>query len=255
MLEAAATLADRVDRFVYISSQSVYRWPIVAGAYEDAPTVDASADDGDVDYARAKAGGERAALSAFGDRALLARAGLILGPREDVGRLPWWLTRIARGGPVLAPGPAGAGVQFIEVRDLARFVLDAAARGLSGPYDLVSPVGHATMRDVLDACVAATGSDADLRWTPPEPILAAGVEPWSDLPIWLPPGELYDALHRSDVSKAVAAGLRCRTVADTVADTWAWLEHLDAPPPPRGLPPVGLDPEVEARVLQGGAAS
>lgn len=256
VLDAAARLADRVDRFVYISSRSVYRWPIVAGADEGAPTVDASADDGDVDYARAKAGGELAALSAFGDRALLARAGLILGPREDVGRLPWWLMRVARGGPVLAPGPAGADVQFIDVRDLARFVLDAATRRLSGPYDLVSPVGHATMRDVLDACVAATGSDADLRWTPPKPILAAGVEPWTDLPIWLPPGELYDALHRSDVSKAVEAGLRCRPAADTVADTWAWLEHLDAPPPPpRDLPPVGLDPEVEARLLQGGPTS
>ena len=157
--DAAAVLVDRVDRYVYVSSRSVYRWPMPAGGAEDLPTCDASPDDGDVDYQRAKRGGELAALAAFGDRALFARAGLILGPREDIGRLPWWLHRIARGGPVLAPGPADNGVQFIDARDLAAFVLDAAEHGFGGPYDVVSPVGHASMRDVLEACVAVTDSD------------------------------------------------------------------------------------------------
>lgn len=250
--DAATLLADRVDRYVYISSRSVYTFPMPAGADERTPLVEASPDDGaDVDYARAKAGAELGATAAFGDRVLLARAGLILGPHEDVGRLPWWLARVARGGPVLAPGPPDAAVQYIDARDLARFVLDAAGRGLSGPYDLVCPVGHVTMGDVLDACVTTTRSDADLRWTAPDQILAADIEPWTDLPIWLPPGELHDAMHGSDVSKAVAAGLRCRPVSDTVADTWAWLRSLDAPPPPpRDLPPVGLDPAVEAALLE-----
>lgn len=249
--DAARRLADRADRYVYVSSRSVYRWPIPAGADERHPTVEAAADDGaGVDYARAKAGGEVAAVEAFGDRALLVRAGLILGPREDVGRLPWWLLRIARGGPVLAPGRPDDGVQAIDARDLAGFVLDAVERGLGGPYDLVSPVGHATMGGVLEACVDVTGSDAELVWVDAGPILAAGVEPWTDLPIWLPPGELRDALHHGDVSKALAAGMRNRPITRTVADTWAWLRTLDAPPtPPRDLPPVGLDPTVEVRLL------
>jgi 2'-hydroxyisoflavone reductase len=250
--DAVAVLADRVDRYLYISSRSVYRWPMPAGGAEDLPVCEASPDDGDVDYQRAKRGGELAAGTAFGDRALFARAGLILGPHEDIGRLPWWLHRIARGGPVLAPGPADVGVQFIDVRDLAGFVLDAAEHGFGGPYDVVSPVGHAAMRDVLEACVAVTGSDAELRWTPPEPILAAGVQPWTDLPIWIPPGEDHDAMHGSDVSKAVRDGLHCRPVHETVADTWAWLQALDAPPVPPDrnyIQPVGLDPKTEARLL------
>lgn len=254
--DAASVLADRVGHYTYVSSRSVYRYPTPAGADEDAPLVDASPDDRAVPYARAKRGGELAATAAFGDRALLARAGVILGPREDVGRLPWWLRRIARGGPVVAPGPADAAVQYIDVGDLATFVLDAAERGLDGPYDLVCPSGHATMRRLLEACVDATGADADLRWTPPDAILAAGVEPWIDLPIWLPPGEKHDALHRSDVSRAVAEGLRCRSVEETVADTWAWLEHAgQPPPPPRDLPALGLDPAVEARLLENAATS
>jgi 2'-hydroxyisoflavone reductase len=252
---AVRTLADRTDRYVYISSRSVYRWPIPAGADEQHPTVQAAADDGagdapDVGYARAKAGGEAAVVEAFGDRALLARAGLILGPREDVGRLPWWLTRVARGGPVLAPGRPDDGIQLLDVRDLATFVLDAVEHGRGGAYDLVSPVGHATMGGLLDACVAATGSDAELRWVDHAAVLAAGVEPWTQLPIWLPPGELHDALHASDVSKALGAGLRNRPVAETVGATRAWLLALGTPPaPPRDLPPVGLDPEVERRIL------
>lgn len=249
--DSARLLAGRVGRYVYVSSRSVYDHPAPDGLPEDGPLVDASPDDGEsVGYARAKRGGELAATAAFGDRALLVRAGLILGPRENVGRLPWWLTRIARGGPVLAPGPHDLALQYIDARDLARWILDAAGRGLGGAYNVISPTGHATMGELLAACVRVTGSDAELRWTDPAVILAAGIEPWTDLPIWLPPGELHDTLHRGDVARAVGAGLRCRPVADTVADTWRWLRELGGPPP---LSPdrVGLDPEREAHVLRG----
>ncbi|MDX6430790.1 MAG: hypothetical protein QOE54_3156 [Streptosporangiaceae bacterium] len=251
--DAANALAGRVDRYVYVSSRSVYAQPrpLGSGEAEDAPLVEASPDDGEVDYARTKAGGELAAVAEFGERALLVRAGLILGPRENIGRLPWWLNRIARGGPVLAPGPADAGLQYIDVRDLAAWSLDTAERAVGGPYDLISEPGYTTMRELLETCVRVTGSDAELRWTDPEPIAAAGVQPWTDLPIWMPPGEDYDFLHRADVSKALASGLRCRPVADTVADTWAWLRGLDGDAPQRAdRPQVGLDPEVEARLLK-----
>ncbi|MFB6634015.1 NAD-dependent epimerase/dehydratase family protein [Streptomyces sp. NPDC056362] len=249
--DAAGLLAGRVGRYAYVSSRSVYAWPPAAGLAEDGPLVEGSPDDGDVPYAEAKRGGELAATAAFGpDRTLLVRAGLILGPYENVGRLPWWLGRIARGGPVLAPGPRTAPVQYVDVRDLAVWTLDAVAAGLSGPYNLVSPPGHTTMGELLDACVRATGSDAELRWTEPEALLAAGVAPWTELPVWLPPGEMYDALHTADVSRAVAAGLRCRPVDETAADTWAWLESLGGVAPQRpDRPGVGLPPEREAEVL------
>jgi nucleoside-diphosphate-sugar epimerase len=249
--DAARMLADRTDRYVYVSSRSVYRDPLPPASNERFPLVEASQDDGHVDYARAKAGGEQAATAVFGDRTLLLRAGLVLGPGENIGRLPWWLNRIAEGGPVLAPGPADAGIQFIDVRDLAGWSLDAAQRSLGGPYDLVSPVGHATMRSLLEACVAVVGSDAELRWIDPELILAAGVEPWTDLPVWLPPGPLHEALQESDVSKAVAAGLTFRPVTETVADTWAWLRARGGKAPLRpDRPPVGLDPDRESYLLR-----
>ncbi len=252
--DAAQLLKGRVDRYAYISSRSVYAGLGTRFLTEDGPLVDGSADGGadgeEVEYGPAKRGGELAAEAAFGDRSLLVRAGLILGPHEDVGRLPWWLRRLARGGPVPAPGPYELDLQYVDARDLARWTLDAVEAGLGGPYNLVSPSGHTTMGELLDTCVRVTGDVARLHWVAPEAVLAAGVEPWTELPIWLPPGEWHDLLHRGDVSKALAAGLRCRPVAETVADTWAWLSTLDDEPPQRSdRPVVGLSADAEAKLL------
>lgn len=243
-------LADRVARYVYVSSRSVYEFPAPAGADETARLVQ-GADEHTGEYARAKRAGEQAAVDVLGERALLARAGLILGPYENVGRLPWWLDRVARGGEMLAPGPPDLGLQYIDVRDLTAWLLDAAAAGLGGPYNVVSQPGHATMRDLLEACVEATGSDAQLRWLDPRTILDANVEPWTELPVWLPPGELHDAMHRCDATAAMRAGLRCRSVGETVADTWRWLREVGTPPHRSDRPPVGLDPDREAAILAG----
>ncbi|WP_441251039.1 NAD-dependent epimerase/dehydratase family protein [Kitasatospora sp. McL0602] len=250
--DSAAALADRAGRYVYVSSCSVYAEPVDHAAAELGAVVDSSPDAGDdVDYAAAKSGGELATVAAFGEqRSLLVRSGLILGPGEDIGRLPWWLNRIARGGPVLAPGPAELTLQYVDVRDLAGWTLDAAVAGLGGAYNLAGRSGHGTMRELLEACLAATGSDAELRWTAPELITAAGVSPWTQLPIWAPPGEFHDFLYSTDVSKAFAAGLHCRPLTETVADTWKWLQSIGGVAPQRpDRPVVGLDPAVEAALL------
>ncbi|UZJ30182.1 NAD-dependent epimerase/dehydratase family protein [Streptomyces endophytica] len=250
--DAARLLAGRAGRYAYVSSRSVYAYPAAYGLDEDGPLVAGSADATDAeDYAAAKRGGELAALDAFGERALLVRAGLILGPYENIGRLPWWLGRIARGGPVLAPGPREMALQYIDVRDLAEWTLDALEAGLGGAYNLVSETGHATMGELLESCVKVTGSDAELRWTAPEDVLAAGVEPWTELPVWLASDESRDAMFGADVSRALATGLRCRPVAETVADTWAWLRSIGGVAPQRpDRPVVGLPEEKEAAVLR-----
>ncbi|GAA1789880.1 SDR family oxidoreductase [Actinomadura chokoriensis] len=251
--DAARLLGGRVGHYVYVSSRSVYRFPTPLGLGESAEVVDGSPDDGDVDYAAAKRGGELAAVDVFGDKALLLRAGLILGPYENIGRLPWWLARIARGGDVLAPGPRGAGLQYIDGRDLAAWTLDAIGHGLNGAYNVVSAPGHTTMEELLQACIHVTGSNANLVWTPPETILKAGIQPWTDLPVWLPPGEAHDTMHQANADKALAAGLRCRPVQETVADTWQWLQSIGGRAPQRpDRPVVGLAPGKEAETLRSG---
>jgi 2'-hydroxyisoflavone reductase len=250
VLNSARALDGRVGHYTYVSSRSVYAGPVALGADETAPIVDARPDAVDGEYPELKAGAERAAQEVFGDRALLARAGLILGPGEE-GRLPWWLRRIERGGDVLAPGPIDLPLQYIDARDLANWMLDNAVAGTSGAYNVVSRTGHATMGEVLDACVAATGSSARLRWTDPEPILAADVTPWIELPIWIPVGHPFRWLHEADVGRAYATGLVPRPIAETVFDTWAALPAGGEAPPEGSRPKVGLDPEREQAILAG----
>lgn len=148
---------------------------------------------------------------------------------------------------MLAPGPRDLALQYVDVRDLAEWLLGSVERELSGAFNLISAQGHATMGSLLDACVGVTGAAAELRWTSPEVVLSAGIEPWTQLPVWIPAGsEGYDALHSADVSRALGTGLTCRSVEETVADTWEWLRSV---PEYAGRGAVGLDPAVEAKVL------
>lgn len=247
--DAAAVLADRAHRYVYVSSGSVYA-SLPPGVREDHELVDGSPDAGDVDYAAAKRGGEQAAVAAFGERAVLARAGLIVGPREDVGRLPWWLLRMERGGPVPVPGPPDRPLQLIDARDLARWLLDAGAGDASGAYNVVSRPGHATTGSLLEACRDVTGGRADLVWASAAAVAQAGVQPWTDLPCWMPEDHEYAGLLAIDVERAHRAGLRCRPVEETVRDTWAWLVACGRTPPQRDdRPSHGMTPEQEAALL------
>ncbi|MFH9738364.1 NAD-dependent epimerase/dehydratase family protein [Streptomyces roseolus] len=247
--DAARLLADRVGRSVFVSSRSVYAWPAAPGLAEDGPLADGDPDAGATDFAADKRGGELAVLREYGeDRTLLARPGLILGPRENSGRLPWWLRRVARGGRVLAPGPYDTPLQYVDARDLAAWIADALAAGLHGAYNTVGPAGGTTMGELLDTCLRVTGSDAELCWTDPAVLDAAGVSGWTDLPLWAPPGsELHGAVHGGDATKALATGLRRRPLLDTVTDTWAHLASL----PPDAEPPLadGLAPDLEAKAL------
>ncbi|MFD0854552.1 reductase, partial [Actinomadura adrarensis] len=150
----------------------------------------------------------------------------------------------------LAPGPRDVGVQYVDARDMAIWSLEAAREGLGGAYNVVSAPDFTTMGELLETCVRVTGSDAELRWTAPERILEAGVQPWTDLPIWIPPGEGHESIHESGVGKALAAGLKCRPVAETVADTWTWLRSIGGVAPQRpDRPQVGLAPDVEASLI------
>ncbi|MEV0456604.1 NAD-dependent epimerase/dehydratase family protein [Catellatospora methionotrophica] len=237
---AATALEPGCGRYLHVSSRSVYRDLATRGLSESSPLVDPAGET----FGAVKAAAEHAVRSAYGERALVARPGLVLGPYEQPERLVWWLRRLARGGDVPVPGPPDLGVQYIDVRDLARWLLDAVSSGLGGTFNVVSRPGHTTMAALLSACADAAGGRARLHWTPPAAFADAGVQPWSELPIWVPEGSGVRGLHETDAERAHAAGLRCRPVAQTVADTWAWLTTTPAP-----LPSGGLGPRLEAALL------
>ncbi|MFD3471882.1 NAD-dependent epimerase/dehydratase family protein [Streptomyces sp. NPDC058682] len=226
---AARLLSDSVESYCYISSLTVYQYPAPAPLTETQPVLRTTSDDW-AEYPVRKAAAERALVEVFGERALLARAGLIVGPREYVGRLPWWLLRMRDHAEVLTPGPAGRQLQYIDARDLAEWVLDAGHDHVNGAYNIVCPPGHATMGRLLEACRQVTGSTTTLRWVDENRMLESGVQPWSELPLWIPRRHGEADVYNVDVSRALSAGARFRPLEVTVADTWAWLTESAARP-------------------------
>lgn len=247
--DSAAALADGIDRYVFVSSRAVYAQPLPRGLDESHPTVNGSPDADAAFYGVDKRGGERAVLGAVGDRAILARAGLILGPHEDVGRLPFWLHRVAGGGRILAPGPADLPWRFIDVRDLAEWILTAIAAGRSGPYNLVAPLGHATMGSMFSEMVEVTGSDAEAVWIDHDAIERAGIVRYDAFPGWVPPEEELEGLIWTDVFRATEAGLACRPSIETVADTWTWVQSAGGVIPRHPDHPHALDSALESRLI------
>jgi 2'-hydroxyisoflavone reductase len=249
VLESARRLEPHAERYVYISTISVYAEAHQGVITEASPVVEAHPDADATDYAADKRGAELAIESVFGtERCVFARPGLILGPRENIGRLPWWLRRVAAGGVVLTPGPQELAVQYIDARDLAAFAIDTALRG---PVNVLSPPGHTTMAEVLELCREVTGSTASFTWVDAAFLLAHKVEPWTELPIWVPPVGDMATFYSCDSSRALQSGLDCRPIRDTVRDTWSWLranpdwtQVVNA-----NRARVGMDPEREAALL------
>ncbi len=251
-----ARLAGHVAHYQLVSSISAYASLDVPGTLEDAPLA-TLADPGveTVDgqtYGGLKALCEAAALQGFGSAACcIVRPGLLVGPFDPTGRWTWWVQRILRGGEVLAPSRPDAPVQFIDARDAAAWMLDQAERQSTGAFNLTGPAAPLTMGAFLDTACATLNPAARLKWLDETFLLEAGVAPWSDLPVWLP--AVSQGLHQTSIARALATGLRCRPLAQTLLDTAAWASRPDesaaaaAAGPPR--PAVGLAPEREAALL------
>jgi 2'-hydroxyisoflavone reductase len=249
---SARVLVDGTDRYVFISTVGASaEWP-ARPSDESAPRFDCAADAGpdDGDYGTLKAGCERAVEEVYAERALVVRPGVILGPHENIGRLPSWLDRMARGGRVLAPGDPAEELQLIDGRDIALWTLDLLERGAGeGIYNLVGPPGNATYGSWLGDCVEVTGGDAELVWVEDAFLLEQEVEPWSELPLWLPMDGESDYGWKAPVARAEAEGLRTRPVRETVEDTWAWMQAGGRPNTRADRPRHGLAADKEQRIL------
>jgi 2'-hydroxyisoflavone reductase len=249
---AAATLGD-VSGYAFVSSLNAYRnWPPGPVRSEDEPTwaVPRPGHSDEEGYGQNKAHAERVLGAALGERFLTARAGLIVGPYDPLYRLGWWLDRIAAGGPVVVPAGLDQPIALVDARDLAGWLVEAVERGLSGPVNSTGPAGMTTLGGLLDICREVTGSDAEWVPVPDADLLAAGVQEWVHLPLWLSAGTAHTAWD-VDTTRARELGLPSRPVRDSVADTWAWMRTAARPSPPPGRELPGLPAALEAALLAG----
>jgi 2'-hydroxyisoflavone reductase len=228
-LRASTAALASCRRYCFVSSVSAYASFAHAPVRESDPLAasDGIAED-DRDLARhygpQKAACERVVMAAFGERALIVRPGLIVGPRDPTGRFSYWPWRALAGGEILVPDvPAHEPIQAIDVRDLADFIVGAVERDASGAFNATGPQDGAACGwpELLEACIDAARrrAAAPLRFVPvgEDFLIEQGVAPWNELPLWLPSSDPEQrGLAHVDCSRAVAAGLATRPLAETV---------------------------------------
>ena len=225
VVRMSAELLEGAGHYTFISSGSVYADDATPGQDESAPVAvleDPTFEEvNDRTYGGLKVLCEDEVRRVFGDRCLIVRAGLIVGPNDYTDRFTYWVRRLATGGEVLAPAPPGAPVQLIDARDLAEWLLLMSETRGSGTMNVTGPLDPLTMETVLETCHRVAGSDARITWVDPGFLVDEGVVPWTEVPLWIP-GEDAAGFMTRDVSAAVAAGLRFRPLAETVRDTLEW---------------------------------
>lgn len=245
---SAEALRDSVGRYVFISSISVY------AEFADAPDewspvaelADPSSEDIPRDYGALKAACERVVEATFGDRALNIRPGLIVGPFDPTGRFTYWPVRLARGGEVLAPDdPAGA-VQFIDVRDLASWIVQATEQDTGGVFNATGPAQPLSFETFLHEAARAVEAQCRFTWVAAPFLQTKGVQPWTELPLWV---DDAPGLNRTNVTRAIGAGLTFTPLAKTVVDTLAWAQEHVRMHGSESLGSAGLRAEKEAGVL------
>jgi 2'-hydroxyisoflavone reductase len=220
----ASLLEQAADRFVFVSTSSVYAdvsKPIDERSPVSEPPDPEPAEFVESEYGGLKVGCERAVQSVFGDRCAIVRPGLIAGPHDPTDRFTYWPRRLAEGGDVLAPGSPAQPVQLIDVRDLGAWLVEIAGSGAHGVFNATGPAEPLTLGEALDRVGSAVDFSGRLVWVDDRALAEAGVQPWSELPLWLP-GAAYDGLLRADISRALAADLTMRPLEDTARDTLAW---------------------------------
>jgi len=244
---SARLLANAVECYVFISSISVYAEPPYEGMDESAPL--SSMEDETTEqisgetYGPLKVLCERAVEDVFQQGALVIRPGLIVGPHDPTDRFTYWPSRIARGGEVLAPDDPSRLTQFIDVRDLAAWIISLLENAQSGTFNATGPATPLTLGELFTCCREVAQTDATFTWVSEDYLLANNVAPYTELPLWLPRADA--AWEMVSIARALAQGLTFRPLAETVSGTLAWDQSRPATTPRRN----GLSPERETALL------
>jgi 2'-hydroxyisoflavone reductase len=244
--QSVELLSERCGFYAFVSSISVYPDGTPPGFDELSPVQeldDPASENIAADYGALKVGCERVVQESFPERCLQVRAGLIVGPHDHTGRFTYWVRRVAASGEVLAPAPASAPVQFIDARDLAAWTIAMVEGSVPGVFNVTGPADRLSFGELMSTCARATNSDARFTWVDPSFLLEHAVEPWSELPLWLP-GANADGMLQANIDRATAAGLHFTPLERTVRDVQEWVDRLDEVPGD-----AGMAPEREADLL------
>ncbi|GAO11280.1 putative NAD-dependent epimerase/dehydratase [Streptomyces lydicamycinicus] len=252
--DALSAIGSQAGHWTFISSINVYADAVSTGQNEDAALHEPVQSGADQEvriehphlYGSIKVASENAVREAMGDRAFIVRSGLIVGPGDLSDRFGYWVARIAKGGRVAVPDSLEQPTQYVDVRDMAAWIVDAGERGLGGTYNGVGPTRP--LGQVLAGIAEAVGPpDTELVPVPEDQLEAAGVQVWrgdKSLPLWVPPVDYGFMAH--DHARSAAAGFRHRPFAEVVAGVLAYERELGLDRERK----AGLTPAEEAELLE-----
>jgi 2'-hydroxyisoflavone reductase len=245
--QSTTLLKNSVKRYLFTSSTGVYYPYLSRGVDESVPVhydVQNPKDPSET-FGVAKAQGERFVLDTFGDRGLVVRPTYIVGPNDPSDRFPYWPVRLSRGGEVLAPGKRDDPAQFIDVRDLAEFMVRLLEHNESGVFNAVGPAAPITAREFYEAARSALKADVEFTYVDDYDFLAAHkIEeaiPWAML------RGNDDGMMSIKNGRAIKAGLTFRPLDETLRDTLAWWPTV--PEVRRAKPRFTITPEMETKAL------
>jgi 2'-hydroxyisoflavone reductase len=256
--DAAQILKGNVDRYVFISTISVYSDYSKPGMDESGPLEKYEGADAMKEtpetlranqrlYGPLKVLSEKEAEKGFPGKALVIRPGLIVGPGDETDRFTYWPVRVERGGEVLAPGETTDPVQFIDARDLAEWTIRMVEQGATGTYNATGPNSKLTIKQMLDGIKQATKSDAQFTWANAEFLLEQKVFAWSNMPVWVPGQGEMAGFSTINNQRALSKGLTFRSVPDTTQATLEWFRKQ--PAERQAKLRAGITAEREAEVL------
>ena len=257
--DAAQILKGNVDRYVFISTISVYSDYSKPGMDESGPLAKYQGADAMKEtpetllaarsrlYGPLKVLSEQEAEKWFPGKALIIRPGLIVGPGDETDRFTYWPVRLDRGGEVLAPGAPTDPVQFIDARDVAEWTIRMVEQGATGTFNATGPKSKLTIGEMLEGIKKVVTAESRFTWVDADFLSAQKVRPWSDMPVWVPPREGSAGFSEISISKALAKGLTFRPLPDTAKATLEWFRKQSAER--QSKLKSGLKTEREAEVL------
>lgn len=255
--DSAELLAESVGHYTFISSASVYDELEEPGIDESHSTGTLSSERIEElkamepaeaigeNYGELKFLCEKEVEKSFPGRSLIVRPGLIVGPHDFTDRFSYWVNRVAKGGEVLAPGRRDKAVQFIDVRDLAEWIIRMVESKADGTYNATGPAAELTMEEFLNTCKETVGDRTEFVWIDEKFLLGHDVNGWSEMPLWIPDSLNLGGFLSVDIRKALVAGLKFRPLEETIRETLAWEESRQP-----AEKKVGLDSDKEKAVLK-----
>ncbi len=239
--DSAQLLKGNVGRYLFTSTRQVFADFRAPDKKEDAPKENVGQS-----YGALKVLCEQAVNEVYGELATIVRPTAVAGPNDRSDRFTYWPVRINQGGEVLAPGNVTDPIQFIDVRDLAEFMIHLLENDTPGSFNAAGPEADLSVAEFLYGCRAITSANVRFTWVPADFLAEHNVQPRRGMPLWISPKKKGETRSPVNRDKAVANGLKFRPLAVTARDTLDW--YLSKPQDQQRLR-RGISAEREAEVL------